>query len=312
MLLKQKRISSLKHFSTFKDKVKIKIVVNKLSRFPDQIVKFGFNIYSGVGTKILPATFNKYAFKNAEQYSTTDKSLPKEDYFQTLYWKRTEWAGRGETREVAEFTDIPRKRYHRDYHLPFSVDFTLYENDGDRFICSDEIIFSPENNDKMINTVNMLLGLFGECEIVSEQLEKEIETIHLTWDILPPGRYPWNRVKAEIEHIIAGSNNTQKQMMLRNCESIYLLDPDFKAYGKAGFKGYVVFGFKDKNIYILESVIPNNATYVFEKDWEELTKLTKAEILASKLHKARIIHNSKWEKEFNNLMGDSKWEKISM
>lgn len=304
MLIKQSRINSLKHFSVIKEEAPFMLVVNNVERFLEKVVKFGFGSDLRPGSKILPATFNRYALKNAEQYVTINRSLPKEDYYQTVYWTRNEWAGRGETREVTGFTDIKRQRYHRDFHLPYSVECTLYEENGVKSICSDKMIFSNQNKDKIINTVNMLLGLFGECEIISDQVALKGKPIHLSWDILPPGKYLWSKVKADIGEIITNRNITQQHMMLRSCESINNLGPDFVAYGRAGFKGYAVFGFVHKNLYILESVIPNNATYIFEKDWEELSKLSKAEILDFKLHKARIVHNSNWKKEFNKVMGE--------
>ena len=90
--------------------------------------------------------------------------------------------------------------------------------------------------------------------------------------------------------------------MLRNCEAIHKAAPDFVAYGRAGFKGYAVFGFISKNIYVLESVFPNNATYILSGDWENISKLSKAEILSHNLHEARIIHTANWEKQLNEIM----------
>ena len=60
----------------------------------------------------------------------------------------------------------------------------------------------------------------------------------------------------------------------------------------------------DKNLYILECDHPNNATYVFDKKWEELSKLTKAEILNNQFHKCRIIHSSSWKEKFDELFGE--------
>lgn len=302
MLIKQTRINSLKHFSFLEPQSVFTLVIKDIERFPEKVTKFGFSPDLQVGSRILPSTFNRCAFKNAEQYATIDKSFPKEKYFQTLYWTRTEWAGGGETREVTEFTDIERTRYHRDYHLPFSVEFTLQENDKGIFICSETLVFSDENKDEIINTVNMLLGLFGECEVIAERLKDPVNIIHLSWDVLPSGQYPWSKVKADIEKIVSNRTNTQQQMMFKNCEIINNLNPDFVAYGRAGFKGYAIFGFVDKNLYILESTIPNNATYVFENNWQHLSKLTKAQILDSNLHKLRVIHNSSWNVTFNKVM----------
>lgn len=53
---------------------------------------------------------------------------------------------------------------------------------------------------------------------------------------------------------------------------------------------------------VLESVYPNNVTYVFGKNWEELSKLTKAEILNGNLQDVRIIHNNNWQQEIRNML----------
>jgi len=306
MLLKQTRINSLTHLSRINRGTNIKICVDNVSRFSKELKIFGFNEEDGHGVTILPAVFNRYSLRNAEQYFTIDKSLPKENYIQTLYWTRHEWAGRGETREVSDFVDIVRQRYHRDYHPPYSVYFTLIISDNQKRIESNEIMFCQENYEIIINTINMLLGLFRECWIESDNEEKSVHSIKLDWDILPPGDYPWERIKEDLATICRHSTRTQKHMMLRNCEEINKLKPDFRAYGRAGFRGYVVFGFTQKNLFILESIFPNNATYVFENDWEELSKLTKAEILNENLHKTRIIHNANWAEVFNALMGLTK------
>ena len=39
-----------------------------------------------------------------------------------------------------------------------------------------------------------------------------------------------------------------------------------------------------------------------EKNWEELSKLTKAEILKENLQDVRIIHNNNWQQEIRDLL----------
>ncbi len=79
-------------------------------------------------------------------------------------------------------------------------------------------------------------------------------------------------------------------------------EPEFVAIGRAGFSGYVVFGFPSKSLYILESTKTNNATYVLEDDWEYLSGLTKAEILNNRLHKERILHRENWFTEIARVL----------
>lgn len=304
MIIIKRRIISDNHLQIFNKNSKLAIKVHNALDDPQKVEKFGFNIDDADGTTILPNIFNVYSARNAEQFYTIDKTLPKEKYTQTLYWTRHEWAGRNETREVTEFTDITRKRYHRDYYLPYSVEFSLVKTEFENYIISQEIEYTDDNVKKILNTINIALSLFGECEVLSdvEEIHKEKKVIRVNWNILPKGKYPWDTVKGTIDTISKKYNNTQKKMLLRNCDKINNLSPDFIAYGNAGFNGYIVFGFTDKNLYVLESMFPNNATYIFEQEWEYLSKLSKCEILDKNLHKARIIHNTKWDESFSNLM----------
>lgn len=245
---------------------------------------------------------NRYAKKNAEPFFTMDKSLPLEDYTQTVYWTRYEWAGKGQLNPVTDFSYIKKQRYHRDYFAPFSVHFTLIVDGETRCIVSDDILFSEENHGKLLNTANMLLGLFGECTVDFAEQQSNVNRITVNWDILPKGEYPWSTVKETLGNLTKGHTKTRTEMMLRNCEAIYAEHPGFVAYGRSGFKGYAVFGFTERNLYILESVMPNNATYVLENDWETISQLSKAEILSQELHKARIVHSENWQKNFDKIM----------
>lgn len=69
-------------------------------------------------------------------------------------------------RSVFSFTE--------SYYSPFSVSFTYVEGD-ESYIVSDDIIYIPDNIEKLMNTVNMVLGVFGECVIDFEQEQKTIE-----------------------------------------------------------------------------------------------------------------------------------------
>ena len=198
MIIRKNRIRSERYLNEFKKGSNLTIKVNNVLNSQTKIEKFGFKLDDVDGTTILPSVFNSYSRKNAEQFYTIDKTLPKEKYTQTIYWTRTEWAGRGETREVTEFTDIVRERYHRDYHLPYSVEFTLSRTESENSIVSQQIKYVDDNIKKIINTINLVLSLFGECEIISDEepsYSTPAKVVHVNWDILPKGKYPWTKVK---------------------------------------------------------------------------------------------------------------------
>lgn len=302
ILIKQTRINNCNCFAAAVPGTPVRLRVEDVGRFKNKLRAFGFKETDENGTTILPSGVNRYAKKNAEPFFTVDKSLPLEDYTQTVYWTRYEWAGKGQLNPVTDFSYIKKQRYHRDYFAPFSVYFTLITDGEKQCIVSDDILFSEENHDKLLNTVNILLGLFGECTVDFTEKESNAKHVVVNWDILPKGEYPWSIVKETLGNYTKGHTKTRTEMMLRNCEAIYANHPDFVAYGRSGFKGDAIFGFTDRNLYILESIMPNNATYVLENNWEIISQLSKAEILSQQLHKARIIHSENWQINFDKIM----------
>lgn len=163
ILIKQTRINSCSYFASATPNSPISVRVDDAERFLHQLRAFGFQDHDESGTSILPNRVNRYAKKNAEPFFTVDRNLPKEDYIQTVYWTRYEWAGRGEVTPVTDFSYIKKQRYHRDYFEPYSVYFTLVSDGDKKYIVSDEIPYVPDNYDKLVNTVNMVLATFGEC-----------------------------------------------------------------------------------------------------------------------------------------------------
>lgn len=59
------------------------------------------------------------------------------------------------------------------------------------------IDFCNQNDKKMINTINIFLTVFGECDILTENYEKLMPTkvIRLNWEILPQGNIHGKRSK---------------------------------------------------------------------------------------------------------------------
>lgn len=304
MKILKKRINSLSYLDNIPDGEPIIVGINNVERFSPQCLLLGFPTNIENGTRLLPNNINPTTRRNAEPFSVPDRSKPMETAYRTQWWIRREWAGRGETREVSEYVDIPYKRYPRIAFPPFSVELTFQNENGNNRIVSDPLIFNEDNKPLIKNTINIFLTVFGECEIYNKNLEKctPQEVIRLNWDILPPGEYPWNKVQSDIKKLISQATETNQKIMLEKCEYIESFVPDFRAYGRSGFRGYVIFGFKSKNYYVLESIYPNNATYVFNENWQELSKLSKAEILNGGLHNTRLIHHESWKNNIKALL----------
>ena len=306
MIFKKKRINKLSCLNWVEQGQKVVIALCDAFRFKEKLVELGFSMKFKDGEKLLPAIINPVTARNAEKFYVVNRTQPKEKYYQTLWWTRHEWAGRGETREVSDFVLIPRERYPRIEYSPYSVELTLkHDKEGDLLVVTEPIGFCDKNEKLLINTINIFLNSFGECEILTDNFDELVPTKvrRLNWEVLPQGEYPWERVQRDLEKVSEHKGKTAKRMLLDKCEYINSFRPDFRAYGKSGLSGYVIFGFTSRNMYVLESVYTNNATYILGKDWENLSKLSKAEILDAELQDARLIHNDNWKQDIDALLG---------
>lgn len=221
-----------------------------------------------------------------------DKTKPKERYSQTLWWTRHEWAGRGETREVTDFVSIPRERYARIEFEPYSVElFLKYDGQGQLIVMTDLISYCQDNEKLLINTINIFLTNFEECEVLTENFENVMPTriIRLNWEVLPSGDYPWERMQDDLKKVSEKSSKTAKKVLIDKCEFINSFQPDFRAYGKSGFQGYVIFGFTDRDICFGKCL--SKQCYI--RFWQELGRTLKTHYVRDlKWKSARCANNS--------------------
>ena len=142
MIIKKKRINSLSCLNHVEEGKNLMMVLRDAARFKGILVKLGFSEDLIEGERVLPSMLNPTLKRNAEPFYIKDKTKPKEQYTQTLWWTRHEWAGRGETREVTDFVTIPRERYARIKFEPYSVElFLKYDEQGQLMVMTDFISF---------------------------------------------------------------------------------------------------------------------------------------------------------------------------
>lgn len=296
MIIKQSRIRSLSKLNFIEMNSVIRIGVTDIERFSDKLQEIGFSSEICVGQTVLPKAIGPVSLRNSEGDFIIHKDREKETHYAMREWTYNQWAGFGETREVTESVEVPYARYPRTIIPPQSIELTAINSNGEIIIISPKIKFNEENEDMIIHIVNLFLEIFGECQAFD--IENNPITIpklvKLNWEVLPKGKMPWEKRRKQILKFIDRATGENKKVVDKMLEFINGYGPDFSAIGSGGFNRYIVFGFLNKNIYVLESVDVNNATYILENDWESISKLTKAEILNQDLHKDRVIHSKSW------------------
>lgn len=310
MKITKKKIRGLKNNlpQSFIGQIFIPAIKLDLKDSRDKLLNLGFSENFEIGETLLPAPLGSITKFNALGKEIPDKTKPKETRYREIQWCWEQWAGRGHTKTVCDNRLVPYKRWQRMFFAPPSIELTISQNkDGVITLIVPKTTFSKEAEEDAVHKINLILEIFGICEILDEKQIPIIQTTKsLNWTILPPGRRPWASQKKLLQPLLDLVTDKRTNPVLQSrLEDVNSLGAEFTATGNQGFSGYVVFGFPSKNIYILESAFYGNAIYIFNEDWETLSKKTKAEILNTNLQLDRITHSGQktnWLSKLGDLL----------
>ncbi|MFA0889109.1 MAG: hypothetical protein ACC613_08470 [Synergistales bacterium] len=296
-LVKSRILNTDTHLGFIEDGTPIVVALVNAERHRERLLQVGFseNLASGE-TLLPPAELGRRCRENALGTAIIHRNLPKETFYRTFEWHWTERHG-DERVERYDWVDVPYKRYPRTMLPPTSVELGIAVSGSEnKVVVAPTITWEEDNKDKIKMIINLFLELFGECDILTEGLEglHRAETVRLNWEILPPGEYPWERFKPIVDRIIGRYPKKSQQFISERLKTLNNYAPAFRATGRSGFNGYLVFGYPDRDLFILESSYYGNATYILNSEWEEVSRLSKAEILRNSLHRDRVVHLKNW------------------
>ncbi|WP_051827404.1 hypothetical protein [Metabacillus indicus] len=254
-----------------------------------------------VGETLIPSPkLGNISKFNSNGKEIPQKDLPKETAYRQQHWEWEDWQGTHYSRTV----DIPYKRYPRKLIPAPWVSLLIIQSNEKHFVIAGEaIVIGQTSEEDITHRINLILEIFKSVYILQENLELyEIPKIkRLDWDVLPAGKMPWEHFKANLTPILDKKSKGKKKIVSERLETISEYKPDFHAIGKNGYRGYIIFGFTKLDLYIFETAEYGNATYIFEGNWEQLSQMSKAEIIAEKLHKHRLIHLDGWSSQIASL-----------
>lgn len=306
MLIRQTRVRSLKG-KVARIKIGTDVVVGA-RLVPDlmpKLKRIGFPEDANVGDAVLPAGIGPVSRFNAHGMYIIHKDKPKETAYRTVEWHWKEFRGRYDTEDMSKLVDVPYERYPRTDVSPPSVELKIAMTaDGQRVLVAPPMKFNGVDDESLIHVVNLFLEVVGYCKILTADLGEVIQAPlrRLNWKLLPTGKRSWKQLRPDVAEVIKRAPNGNQPVIEHRMETINSYGPDFVAIGLAGFAGYVVFGFTERKLFVLESIYTGNATYVFGDQWENLSKLTKMQVLDNNLHLDRIIHRDGWDRRIRNLL----------
>jgi hypothetical protein len=304
VVIKGKRIRSLDSYLAHLPKGSGAVFgLADIERFKSLLTQSGFTTDMNPGESVLPpSTFGPASRANSELRIQQHPEKPK---VLVTHLSRIIRRQNGKLIQSKLFNrEYPRRA--RTEKPPFAFELQIQlATSGEKIITLPQLQLDKDNREAVLHQVNLLLEIFGECHVFGEDLKEmvQVEIKHLNWELLPPGEYPWKTLQAKLETTLQKTKG-RRVVVENRLETIINFGPTFRASGRAGFEGYLVFGFPNKKLFVLESLFFGRATYVLGENWEQISKLTKKEILDQDLHKARIVHQEGWHKEMHNLLSN--------
>lgn len=228
----------------------------------------------------------------------SDKTKPKETAYKSMKWTLKSWNGEFHS----GISEVPYQTYPKIFVEPFGFDFT-YREDQNIFVIRRYFINNGSENLDIKSAFNLILEIFKTVETFGlDENEDIIVPVNKTlpWEIIPKGEKVWNNFKnGEVFKYVSVSSKSSIKERFNFLEEF---KPNERYEGTAGYSGYEVFTFKDKDIYVFDSVLYGNATYIFSGDWKEVSRLTKKQIIDGNLFEHRLVHNSNWQKNIGEIL----------
>jgi hypothetical protein len=303
-MLKKKIQKLAPHLRQFAAGQSIFVVLPDSASQQVKVQEVGLSYPLQAGEHVLPAaSFGNASGRNAEGFVIVHRDKPKEMHVRQKPWTWTEYHGR-EKVERSGIVDVHYTRYPRTIVPPYGIELHVRLSLGNRPLVVAGPFKATGDNEVLLNTVHMFVELFGECVLAGTDLYVPEDPLRrqLNWEILPPGKRPWEEADTVIGRAIAKATPSDQIVISSRLKAIRAYAPDFCATGRHGFTRYAVYGWDKQQVYILESTDVDNATYVLKKDWQVVSAMTKAEVLHANAHHARLIHRKSWSAELAKLM----------
>lgn len=240
-----------------------------------------------------------YALRNRNGIVWVLKSLPK--VTKTYSWETPNF---GDPDKGYHTTYMDRDVYQRRFEPPRDWDINLSvvseSTDRIRFKATINTVLdkqSPDFRNDLFFAVNLLQEQFRDCHVFDAHLSDE-ELARITtvgWEIFPPGTL--NNVIRTVTSRIRNLSDSRKQNIQQRTQALDRLRPSEYIVGQGMNSRYFGAKFGD-NIVAFENVEYGNALYILFDNWQEISRMSRIDIL--KRHERdyiRIIHKEGWEEK---------------
>jgi len=253
-----------------------------------------------------PTNQGKYSLRNIEGWEEPRHDLPLETHHHPV--ETPNW---GDSYNGTHTVWLPHKVRPKDFHPPRELELVLHCTNiapgQDTYVIAarvDEVLAqdAPDFDDRLLENLNILQENLGACgaEPADTSVTEYARTLHLAWDILPPG----SRNEA-LQRLFRGRRPIEQQQdtAASRYDFFESLNPRQIIVGTSGFRRY--FGaLLEDNLVIFENIQYGNAIYVMYDNWQELSQRSRIDLLSGRIGDQfdRVIHLDGWETQVKLLV----------
>ena len=251
-------------------------------------------------------TQGKYSNKNVNGEIIVRKDLPKERHYRSV--ETPNW---GDAYNGTHMVDLPYDKYPREFDPPRELEIIITSpntspNQTDYIIAFkvNEVLNKKSKKFKknLLENLNLLQENVGACGVESAliRIEEYAKTLNLSWEILPPGSR-----EETIARLFKGRKPSieEKEVAAERYDLFISLKPQKLVFGSSGFRRY--FGaLIEEDLVVFENMQYGNAIYVLFRDWHELSKKSRTELLSGKYETdfIRITHERGWKTKLREVI----------
>ncbi len=280
----------------FKVGVKEKITDKNIGHFENVGVKWKNNELVAEDS-VLPSSNNgRYSRYNREGRSVIRKDLPKVD---KTFWGEGYPYGNKKCSKVSFF--YTRGVWQVEEWIPQYLEIDIdveYDKDDVFVIFEVNTIIDKYREDfekDLLFAMNLMQENVGRFEVYPKEVgPSELKKWeYVDWEFLPPGKADHTFVK----RFFGKKSEHKQEEILNRYNFIQSLSPERMVRGTNYFSKYFAAKF-DNGIVVLENTESGNAIYVFQRNWEEFSKLSRSDLRRMKSSEViRIVHRGNWKKK---------------
>lgn len=202
-----------------------------------------------------------------------------------------------------------RECYQREVIGPLEIPITavVVETDDEadviRIAFEENYLFDPNDADferQLLLGLSLLQEATGCSDVfpVEVDMQEIARQRTVAWELLPPGIS-----EKEIEgHFPRSASSQNRELLYERIRVLKSMNPECFVCGRnMGTNAYFGAKYSD-DLVVFENLRSGNAIYIMFEDWEELSKLSRTELLRNPGNYERVIHREGWERKLRRFV----------